>query len=348
MRLKWAEISKNSLKHNVKAIREMLPSAEIVAVVKDNAYGHDLAATLPALLEAGVTKYAVVYQRDALMVSELGAPWVLVLDDFPDAQLAEEYARRGIRFCITDYDWIERGVLELPIQFHLFIDTGMHREGVPWYATDAIKKISADLGSRLEGICTHMAHIAKDSELYRLQLQRFEEALCLVPDSLMVHVSSSGALHVGVPSYATHVRPGIALYGYTHPEVKPVLSLKATVVHARDVDEGDGVSYGWRWIAQHRTRVVTVPVGYADGYNRLLTNKARAGVNDFTLEQIGTVTMDFTMFKAPSEVRVGDVMTLLGEWGTGRFWADDWAEAIGTIPYEVLTGLSPRIPRIAV
>jgi len=104
-------------------------------VVKDDAYGHDAAVVVPELFENGITKFAVVYAKDALMLSEFGAEWILVLDDPPVSGMCSEYERRGIRFCITDPKWLRDGLLELPIKFHLFVDVGMHREGVPWYET---------------------------------------------------------------------------------------------------------------------------------------------------------------------------------------------------------------------
>jgi alanine racemase len=180
------------------------------------------------------------------------------------------------------------------------------------------------------------------------QEERFREVLSIVPEGLMVHLSNSASLYNGRFPYATHFRPGISLYGYGHPGLKPVLSLKARVIHEHVLEPGEGLSYGWTWRATEPTHVVTVPVGYGDGYNRKLSNKAIAGSKAGSLQQIGTVTMDFTMFKAPKNVAVGDEIVLMGEWEEGHFWADEMAQVIGSIPYEVLTSINPRVPRVLV
>lgn len=345
---KWAEVSKMNLKNNVEFMRQKLSDLEPIAVVKDDAYGHDAAVVVPELLRNGITKFAVVYAEDALMLSEFGAEWILVLDDPPVSGMCSEYERRGIRFCITDSKWLSNGLLELPIKFHLFVDVGMHREGVPWYETNTIKKICKVVGNRLEGICSHLSNGLSDSQVLATQEERFREVLSIVPEGLMVHLSNSASLYNGRFPYATHFRPGISLYGYGHPGLKPVLSLKARVIHEHVLEPGEGLSYGWTWRATEPTHVVTVPVGYGDGYNRKLSNKAIAGSKAGSLQQIGTVTMDFTMFKAPKNVAVGDEIVLMGEWEEGHFWADEMAQVIGSIPYEVLTSINPRVPRVLV
>lgn len=345
---KWAEVSKMNLKNNVEFIRQKLSDLEPIAVVKDDAYGHEAAVVVPELLRNGITKFAVVYAKDALMLSEFGAEWILVLDDPPVSGMCSEYERRGIRFCITDSKWLSNGLLELPIKFHLFVDVGMHREGVPWYETNTIKEICKVVGNRLEGICSHLSNGLSDSQVLATQEERFREVLSIVPEGLMVHLSNSASLYNGRFPYATHFRPGISLYGYGHPGLKPVLSLKARVIHEHVLEPGEGLSYGWTWRATEPTHVVTVPVGYGDGYNRKLSNKAIAGSKAGSLQQIGTVTMDFTMFKAPKNVAVGDEIVLMGEWEEGHFWADEMAQVIGSIPYEVLTSINPRVPRVLV
>lgn len=345
---KWAEVSKMNLKNNVELIRQKLPDLEPIAVVKDDAYGHDAAVVVPELLKNGITKFAVVYAKDALMLSEFGAEWILVLDDPPVSGMCSEYERRGIRFCITDPKWLRDGLLELPIKFHLFVDVGMHREGVPWYETNTIKEICKVVGNRLEGICSHLSNGLSDSQVLATEEERFRDVLGIVPEGLMVHLSNSASLYNAKFPYATHFRPGIALYGYGYPGLKPVLSLKARVIHEHVLESGEGLSYGWTWRATEPTHVVTVPVGYGDGYNRKLSNKAIAGSKAGSLQQIGTVTMDFTMFEAPKNITVGDEIVLMGEWEGGHFWADEMAQLIGTIPYEVLTSINPRIPRVLV
>ncbi|WP_018963487.1 alanine racemase [Coprothermobacter platensis] len=345
---KWVEISKQNLKHNVSLLTDSLPSLEPIAVVKDDAYGHDMGIVVPELLKLGVKKFAVVCADDALMLSELGAEWILVLDDLPMPDMASEFARRGIRFCITDKRWMEKGLLDLPLKLHLFVDIGMHREGIPWDDGSTIKEICHVVGDKLEGVCSHMSSQLPTSNLFKVQEERFRNVLSLVPDGIMVHLSNSGSLISGSMPYATHYRPGIALYGYGYNGVKPVLSLKARIVHEHTLIDNEGVSYDWLWKSQGLSHIVTVPVGYGDGYSRRLSNKAKAGVKNYTLPQVGAVTMDFTMFEAPGDVAVGDEVTLLGAWGSDHFWADDMANLLDTIPYEVLTGISHKIPRVLV
>jgi alanine racemase len=345
---KWAEISKENLKHNVELLKSAVPQMEPIAVVKDDAYGHDMALIVPELLKMGISKFAVVYTKDALMVTEMGAKWVLVLDDKPIAGMESDLAKRGIRFCITDPLWLDDGTLDLPLKFHLFVDVGMHREGIAWDDTATIKEVCSVVGDRLEGICSHLSASTPGSAIFRLQEERFREVLKKVPDHLMVHLSNSGSLVGSSLPYATHFRPGIALYGYGHPEVKPVLSLKTRVLHKHSIRTEEGVSYDWLWKADRNSQIATVPVGYGDGYSRRLSNRAIAGSAYGTLSQVGAVTMDFTMFRCPEELNVGDEVVLMGQWEYGHFWADDMAKLLSTIPYEILTGISHRIPRTLV
>jgi len=134
--------------------------------------------------------------------------------------MCSEYERRGIRFCITDPKWLRDGLLELPIKFHLFVDVGMHREGVPWYETNTIKEICKVVGNRLEGICSHLSNGLSDSQVLATEEERFRDVLGIVPEGLMVHLSNSASLYNGRFPYATHFRPGIALYGYGYPGLK--------------------------------------------------------------------------------------------------------------------------------
>jgi alanine racemase len=243
---------------------------------------------------------------------------------------------------------------------HLKIDTGMERIGVHYYSAEGL--LEASLRCRhvhVEGIFSHFANAdAADLSSARLQLERFQEVLRFYERrSLpmpMRHIANSGAVLQLPESRLDMVRPGILFYGvYPSPEVtrtvavEPALAWKSHVVYFKVVQPHTPVSYGWTWQTDHQVRVVTVPVGYGDGYFRSMSNCAAVLINGSRYPQIGRICMDQIMINIEwNSAYNGDEVVLIGASGQEAITVEDLAEWAGTVPYEILTNINTRVPRI--
>jgi len=244
---------------------------------------------------------------------------------------------------------------------HVKIDTGMGRLGCDYrVAADTVESIARLPGIQLAGVYSHFATSEDPDQTFaQEQLDRFRRVL----DELsrrrvevgLRHMANSGAIISLSASHLDMVRPGIMLYGYpplrgmaeAHP-VRPVMSLLSRVTLLKSVEAGTSVSYGRRWFAPTRTQIATVPIGYADGFNRLLTNRSSALIRGKRYPVVGTVCMDHVMVDVgpESEVETGDTVTLIGTDGAEKITGWDIAATVGTIPYEVTCLITPRVPRI--
>ena len=243
---------------------------------------------------------------------------------------------------------------------HLKIDTGMERIGVRWYNAESLLEAAArSRHVRVEGIYSHLANAdAEDLSHARLQLERFQDVLRFYErHSLPMpprHIANSAAILRLPEAHFELVRPGILLYGvYPYEgapraiEVKPALSWRSRVVYFKIVEPGSPVSYGSTWRSDHRVRVVTVPVGYGDGYFRAMSNKAEVILRGQRHRQVGLVCMDQIMVNIEwGEGWNGDEVVLIGEQGEARVTVEELAEWAGTIPYEILTAINARVPRV--
>jgi alanine racemase len=239
---------------------------------------------------------------------------------------------------------------------HLKIDTGMERIGVHYYSAEKLLEASLQCAHcDIAGIYSHFANAdAADLTHARLQLERFMDVLSFYEQrglpTPVRHIANSGGVLALPESHLDMVRPGIMLYGvYPSPEtartvlVKPALTWKSHVAYFKVVQPGHPVSYGSTWQSDEPTRVVTVPVGYGDGYFRALSNKARVIIRGQLYPVVGRVCMDQTMVNVGQDTAYnGDTVTLIGD----GISADDIAQWAGTIPYEVLTNINTRVPRL--
>jgi alanine racemase len=247
------------------------------------------------------------------------------------------------------------------VAVHIKTDTGMNRLGVNFReAADFIIRVVNDRRFKLDGIYTHFASSdERDKSFANLQLERFRSIIAELKGQKInygiAHCANSGAILDMPESYFDMVRPGISLYGY-YPslettesiKLKPVMSLYSIVNSVKTIEAGEGVSYNRRFIAKQRTRIAAVPIGYADGYRRDLTNKASAIIGGKSFSQVGTVTMDRIMLDIGNEAKIkpGDKVILLGKDKNEKIDAWDWSRLISTIPYEITCGISKRVPRI--
>ena len=367
----WAEVDLGAVAANVAFLAERSAPAALCAVVKADGYGHGAAAVARAALGAGATWLAVALVEEGVALRDAGIDArVLLLSEPPlDAMGAVVAAR------LTPTLYTEAGVAaaaeavgtrRAPMGVHLKVDTGMHRVGAdPADAPVLARAVGAAPGLRLEGLWTHLA-VADDpdqDDFTAAQLARFEGVRdALAADGAvpaLLHAANSAAALAHPGARYDLVRCGIAVYGHSprrgavRPgDLRPALSLRARVSMVRTLDAGERLSYGRRYaVPAPRTVVATVPLGYADGVTRRLGEVgAEVLVGGRRRPVAGTITMDQLMVDCGpgAPVAPGDEVVLLGRQGNEEISADEWAGRLGTIAYEVLCGIGPRVPRVVV
>lgn len=361
-----AEVDLGVLRENLNAIRAFVSPSTIMAVVKANGYGHGLERTALSLQQAGVDSLGVAYIEEAIALRRSGVTIpILVFGGLLHDQL-ELYIKHDVDVTASSVSKLEQieataERLKRRARVHLKIDTGLERIGVHYYSAD--KLFDAALRAKhsdVVGVYSHFADVNLDDlTIAQVQLERFLEALRYYEQRahapFLRHIASSSGLMALKASHLDMVRPGLALYGvYPGPgyssivSLKPVLSLKSQVVYFKVVRKGAGVSYGHTWFAPEDTRVVTVPLGYGDGYLRALSNKASVIIRGKRSPIVGVVCMDQLMVNiGPDGVAYnGDEVVLIGESDGERISVEDLAALIGTTPHEILVSLNQRIPRV--
>ncbi|MEZ0397002.1 MAG: alanine racemase [Anaerolineales bacterium] len=366
VRATWAEVDLGRLRANLEAIRAWVRPAKVMPILKANAYGHGL-AEVAKFLSPLVDYIGVAVLEEGILLRRLGvrAP-ILVLGGIWGDQIPKylEYDLTLTAPSVERLEQIDAVAQQMGVRarVHLKIDTGMERIGVHYYNAYTLQEAAVRCcrNVEVEGIFSHFANAdAADLSHARLQLERFEEVLHFyeqhsLPMPPLRHMANSAALLRLPESHYDMVRPGILLYGvYPSPhvprrlEVRPALAWKSRVVYFKVVQAGHPVSYGSTWQSDHPVRVVTVPVGYGDGYFRSMSNRAQVLIRGRRYPQVGRICMDQMMVNIESDSAYnGDEVILLGEADGERITADDLAEWAGTIPYEVLTNINTRVPRI--
>jgi alanine racemase len=342
----WVDIDLGALVANARAFQAMA-GAPLLPMVKANAYGLGAVAVARALERVNPWGYGVATVEEGLDLRHHGIERpILVFTPLMPAQLPACLAA-GLRPSIGDLAALEAWVALSDAPFHLEIDTGMHRSGVLWNDAAQIAEIARVIGtaSGWEGLFTHFHSAERDLPSVRLQWARLHETLrALGRAPQFVHAANSGAGVADLVLEADFARPGIYLYGGSvgNQEPHPVAALRARVVAVRHVAGGDTVGYGATWRAPRATTIVSVAAGYADGFHRRLSDRGRIEIGGATHPIAGPVTMDLTMVDVGDlPVEIGDVATLFG----GRVSLDEQADAAGTIGYELLAALSPRVVR---
>jgi len=365
----WAEVDLDCLAHNMREARRVTPkNTLIMAAVKADGYGHGAPEAAEVFLENGADRLCTATLDEAVQLRRLGftAP-ILCLGYVPEYLygVALEY---GVGITIYRLDHA-RALSEAATQMgvdavvHVKLDTGMGRLGfrVSEATVDEVAGVSGLKGVNLGGVFTHFAVADEADKGYtRLQFSRFMD----VVDALeargvevpLKHVSNSAAI-IDFPEYSLDmVRPGIMLYGfYPSPHVdqsrvslRPAMTLKAKISHVKEVPESTGISYGLTYKTGRRSVIATVPVGYADGYSRRLSNVGWVAVGGARASIVGRVCMDQCMVDVTDipGVSVGDVVTLMGDGSGGSPHVEEVAAWMGTITHEVTCGVSRRVPRV--
>ncbi|HEY7253020.1 MAG TPA: alanine racemase [Methylomirabilota bacterium] len=359
------EVSLARLADNFRAIQAAVSPAAVMPILKANAYGHGLVPVARHLASLGAPTFGVAFLEEAVALREAGvAQPILVMGGIFGDQIPL-FLRHDLTLTASSIDKLAQieevaGRLGVTARVHLKIDTGMERIGVHYYSARRLLERAAECRhAMVEGIYSHFANAdAADLASARVQLARFLEVLEWYDKQGMPspirHIANSGAVLQLPESHLDLVRPGILLYGvYPSAEVRktiavePALSWRSRVVYFKVVSPGHPVSYGSTWQSDHPVRVVTVPVGYGDGYFRALSNVAHVLIRGRRYPVVGRVCMDQIMVNLEWETAYnGDPVTLLGRDGDEIITCEHLAERAGTIPYEVLTNINTRVPRV--
>lgn len=357
----WVEINLESLAQNILEIKKGIPKdKKFMAIVKADAYGHGAAMLAQTMLASGVDMLGVSSVDEGLDLRnvKIKCP-ILVVGAIP-LWAIESAARNDIAFSVFNEEHLKvcREVFERtgikPI-VHVKIDTGMNRIGVRSEdAVEFIEQVRKSEYLRFEGVFTHLA-AAEEPEETEKQVSRWNSVIENIDTSgLLIHIQNTAATF----SYdfkSNMVRVGISLYGlypdlppkYNYrPKLKQIMGLKGRITNIHEVKAGEGVSYCHKFVAQEPTKVATIPIGYADGVSRSLSNKICGKINGQKVRQVGNITMDQMMFDLSGvEANVGDVVTLLDD---EDLTLDSWAEILDTINYELTCRLKVRLPRVYV
>jgi alanine racemase len=372
----WAEIDLDAARHNARVLTQLVKPASLCAVVKAHGYGHGAIPMARAAVAGGAVGLAVALVEEGVQLVEgkVSAPILLLSEPAPDAvdtavaagltptvytpQMVNLFSQAGKDF-------------GRPVQVHIKVDTGMHRVGAdPKDVVALVEMIDNDHGLTLEGLWTHLAvadgAVAEDRDYTLEQLARFDEVVAAVkerhPAPLVLHAANSAGAMIYPEARYGMVRSGIALYGEAPcpaaadaletavgEVLQPVLSLRARVSAIRQLPAGERLSYGRLRPLPADATVATVPIGYADGvpralfaagYEVLIGGRRRPLAGQVTMDQIVVDCGD------DNSVAVGDEVVLLGRQGDEEITASEWATLLGTISYEVLCGIGPRVPRV--
>jgi alanine racemase len=363
------EIDCDALRFNLAQVRQVIgPGCEILAVVKADAYGHGAAGVAPVLAAAGADQFGVALVGEGMALRRYGIrqPVVVLGGVFADEEAA--VIECDLQPVLYDLDTARRldataRHADRRIPCHLKVDTGMGRLGFrPEALTDVLAALQRLPGLEMRGLATHLALADEPEKPFTAeQFTRFQQVVEQVRAAgfapRYMHIANSAAIYSRELAGCNLVRPGISLYGgmtgtpfeQTVPQ-RPVMRFLSQVAQLKEVPPGEGISYNHRFVTQRPSLLAAVPVGYADGYSRLLTNCGEVLIRGRRAPVAGTVCMDWILVDVTAipGVVVGDQVTLLGRDGDECVSAAEWAGKIGTITYEVFCNISKRVPRIFV
>jgi alanine racemase len=360
-----AEINLSAFEFNFNQVKKLVGGkTKIMAVVKANGYGHGAVEISKVAVSLGADYLAVAIPEEGIELRENHINLPILVFGPPFESQIELFFKYDLIPTIVTFECAEKfnsfaEKFGRKIRCHIKIDTGMGRVGVNYKnAVEFVKKVFYEFKNlHIEGIYTHFATSdERDKSFAYLQFERFIEVVKEIESSgikiPLKHCANSGAILDMPETYLDMVRPGVMLYGY-YPslevlnkiELKPVMTLKSKISFLKEVEPGTSISYGRRFISKEKTKIATIPIGYADGYSRALTNLGKVEINNKIFPVVGTVTMDQIMVDVglDTEVKVGDDVILFG---SKNLTAWDVAGWLGTIPYEICCKVSSRVPRV--
>ena len=367
MRSTVATIDLDALAWNYQALRSRIGNAQMLAMVKANAYGHGMVGVSRVLEHLGVEMLGTAFVSEARELRTAGITVPIMVLTQVEPHEAEEAIELNLVLVVGDLSQAralavaarERGAVA---NVHVYVDTGMCRDGVRAHDAAAfVRELQSVEGLSCTGVCTHFA-TADDphNPFLREQLSTFQHVIEQCADVgcsfASVHAANTGALWQMSDTHFTMVRPGLSLYGYATDQspvvpLRPVMRVSSTVVSLRRVWPGDTVSYGRRYMVTEEATIATVPIGYGDGYMRALTGSAMCLIRGKRYPVVGTICMDEIMVNVGNDaVELGDEVVLCGVQhhaaGGGAIDIDELATWAKTIPYEITTAISARVPRL--
>jgi alanine racemase len=363
----WAEVDLQAIKHNVNVARSFLaPNVEIMAIVKADAYGHGAVPVSKTLVEAGVERLGVALIEEARELKQAGInlPTHVLTEVPPEAVkelVASDFIATVCSKAAAEVISAEAVAQEKKAKVHVKVDTGMNRIGIaPDQVLDFVEYLWDLQNIDVEGIFTHFARADEPGcAATKEQILLFKRIIADLETSgfeiPIKHAANSAATFLLPESHFDMVRLGISLYGL-HPsaatlkkvDLKPALSLKAQVSFVKNLPAGVGVSYGHLYKTRQPTVIATLPIGYGDGYTRLLSNKSQVIIKGKKYPVVGAICMDQLMVDVglDSAVNVNDEAILIGREGDLEISADELADLLGTINYEIVCMIGKRVPRL--
>lgn len=365
----WAEIDLDNLANNMREIRRITDkNAQVTAVIKADGYGHGAKYIAQTLLENGADRFAVAVLDEGLELRRYGIKVPILVLGYTQPERAKAIVEYDIEQAVYSYELAkalsEEAVKQnKEVKIHIKLDTGMGRIGLraDESAIDCIKEIYKLPNVTIEGMFTHFA-IAdeKDKTFTEEQFSKFMwVANRLEEEGIKIRLKHCGnsATIIDLPKmHLDMVRAGIILYGLAPSQdveldkinLKQVMSLKVRITHVKEINSGESVSYGRKFIASKKSKIASLPIGYADGYTRMLSGKAEALVNGIRVPVVGRICMDQCMIDVTGieDVKVGDEVVLFGEQKGSFISIDEIAQKLGTINYEIVCMIGKRIPRV--
>jgi len=363
----FAEIDLNAFSHNLKQVRlKVGKDRKIISIIKADAYGHGAVEIAKRASVSGADMFGVSTVGEGIELREAKIESPILLLGGCSKGDAEWIVSYNLKSIIYSFDAVLSLSKEAERQgkiadVHIKVDTGMGRIGIQSdEVMGLVKKVSSLKNIKIEGILTHFATAYEvDREFTGRQIKTFKAVIDELKKSgfsfSFMHASNSAAIVNYPESYFNTVRPGIILYGSTPFDfpvedflIKPVMSWKTSIVHLHNTPEKTGISYGRRFVTKRDSIIATIPVGYADGYSRSLSNKVQVLVGGRRVNQIGTICMDMCMIDVTDlpDVKVGDDVVLLGRQGGEEIRVEELASIAGTIPYEIFCSIGRRVRRV--
>ncbi len=356
----WIEIDLAQFRKNISIVRQHIGRSLFCLPVKANAYGHGLCDIGKAAEEAGIDYLGVAHLQEGIRLRHAGVKLpILVFGAFHEDQI-NDLIDHNLEFTISSKykaELVAEKSKGRKCRVHLEVDTGMQRTGVrPETARTLLPYLQSLENLDVVGIYSHLATADSPQDLLALkQIQDFQELVKDFKDIPLVrHLANSGATAYFPEAHLDMVRPSLLTFGYlpescpaSLQEIRPCFSLKAKVSYFKVVKPGEGISYGHSYVTQKQTRIVTIPVGYGDGYRRCLSNRGSVLIRGQRFPICGTICMDqFMVDVGDREVFVGDEVVLIGKQGNEEITLKEVADFCDSIPYEILCLLNERIPRI--
>ncbi len=364
----WVELHRDRLAHNLQLLRELAGGQALWPAIKANAYGHGAELVARTLLEHGCDTLCVAHAEEAVELLESGVRATFVVMSASLPEQAEIFVEHGLEPVVCTLEGVEALARAAEragrrVAVHAAVDTGMGRIGIPPEEVRSfLERCRGHSGIRVRGLMSHFPRADEaDKSFSRAQIETFRE----VRDATrglgveVVHLANSAGILDLPESRFDAARPGISVYGLApsaaiqNPrvhELRPVLEWKTRITFLKEVRAGVGLSYGHSFRTARPSLVATIPVGYGDGLSRSLSNRLEVLVGGARCPQVGTITMDQSLVDVThlrGRVEVGDEVVLIGRQGDESVTADELAAVLGTVNYEIVTGISRRVPRLA-